>query len=548
MTLVDIKLTQGSYWKGAQLPYWVYMIVVVLLGGLGLDHLLLRSPGTFLMKLLIPTLGFWYLYDIAQVFGERESVEKYGLGVPWYGPIGLGAGMFINKDASNLSPPTIPKPWIFLGYAILSIFFFIIPLNKVLIGDYAGCLAQISMYTILALFSLGITAILAICWGIYDAYRLVFDTKGLFEKGAARVFPATWIMDPYFNKGALGPEMVPVVKSDEDKGIISKIINYVVGFYTFGPRMAIGAATSAAKLATDTATSTVKAVTDTAASTVQGVTDTAASTVKGVTDTATSTVSGVKDGIIQRGQNTASAINSATGGLASKVIDKAKEKVGGIGGKVVNLVERKANEIEKRVDDSIEKAVDKGVGSIVNRITDIPNKAATTVDALGKVATIHTDAALAAVQTATAATDIAKAGPKVLGKVADKLTDPVVQDAAVSSVIDNYLPAAASGIMSQFIPTAPLPGVAGVPGVPAVPGVPPVPASVAPALQKGGAILANSSDPAFSSAVLIFSVAVLAFGGYVMYSFRKAVDLNRNDRPDDSPPDPEPVRGSFKAK
>jgi len=523
MTLVDIKLTQGSYWKGAQLPYWVYMVVVVLIGGLGLDHLLLRSPATFLMKLLIPTLGFWYLYDIAQVFGERELVEKYGLGVPWYGPIGLGAGMFINKDASNLSPPTIPKPWIFLAYAVLSIFFFIIPLNKILIGDYAGCLAQISMYTILALFSLGITAILAICWGIYDAYRLVFDTKGLFEKGASRIFPATWVIDPYFNKGALGPEMVPVVKSDEDKGIISKIINYIVGFYTFGPRMAIGAATSAAKLATDTAASTVKAVTDTAASTV-----------KGATDTATSTVSGVKDSIIQKGQNTASAINSATGGLASKVIDKAKEKVGGIGGKVVNLVERKANEIEKRVDDSIEKAVDKGVGSVVNRITDLPNKAATTVDALGKVATIHTDAALAAVQTATAATDIAKAGPKVLGKVADKLTDPAVQDAAVSSVIDNYLPAAASGIMSQFIPTASVPGT-------------PVASDPTP-LQKGGAILTNSSDPAFSSAVLIFSVAVLAFGGYVMYSFRKAADLNRNDRPDDSPPDPDPVRKSPKAK
>ena len=271
MTLLDVKLTQGSYWKGAQLPYWAYMVVVVALGGLGIDHLLLRSPYTFLMKLLIPTLGFWYLYDIAQVFGERELVEKYGLGVPWYGPIGLGAGIFINKDASNLAPPTIASPWIYMVYAILSIFFFVFPLNKIVIGDYAGCIAHIFMYTLLALFSLGLTAILAICWGIYDAFRVLFDTKGLFEKGAARIFPATLVMNPYFNKGALGPEPMPPVKPEEQKGLLSKIISYIIGFYTFGPRMALGAATSAAKLATDTASTVVKEVTDTAASTVKGV-------------------------------------------------------------------------------------------------------------------------------------------------------------------------------------------------------------------------------------------------------------------------------------
>jgi len=447
MTLVDVKLTQGSYWKGAQLPYWVYMVVVVLLGGLGLDHLLLRSPYTFLMKLLIPTLGFWYLYDIAQVFGERELVEKFGLGVPWYGPMGLGAGIFINKNASNLAPPTIAKPWIYMIYAILSIFFFIIPLNKVLIGDYAGCIAQICMYTILALFSLGLTAILALCWGIYDAFRVLFDTKGLFEKGAARIFPATFVMDPYFNKGALGPEPMPPVKPEEQKSILSKIISYIIGIYTFGPRMALGAATSTAKFVGNTAATTAKEVGTVAGDVVKEVTDTAANTVKGVEDT-----------IVQKGENTVKALNTVTGGLASKAIDKAEEKVGGIAGKVTDLVKKKADEIEERVDTSINKAVGKGVDSVVDRVTSMPNKVATAVDTLGKVATVQADVAMAGVQTLTAATDIAKAGPKVLVKVADKLTDPAVQDAAVDSMVDNFLPAAASGIMSKFVPTAPVPG------------------------------------------------------------------------------------------
>lgn len=543
MTLVDVKLTQGSYWKGAQLPYWVYMVVVVLLGGLGLDHLLLRSPYTFLMKLLIPTLGFWYLYDIAQVFGERELVEKFGLGVPWYGPMGLGAGIFINKNATNLSPPTVAKPWIYMIYAILSIFFFIIPLNKVLIGDYAGCIAQICMYTILALFSLGLTGILALCWGIYDAFRVVFDIKGLFEKGAARIFPATLVMEPYFNKGALGPDPMPPVKPEEQKSLLSKIISYIIGVYTFGPRMAIGAATSAAKFVGNTAATTAKEVT-----TVAG------DAVKEVTDTAVDTVKGVKDTVVQKGENTVKALNSVSGGLASKAIDKAEEKIGGIGGKVTDLIQKKANEIEERVDTSINKAVGKGVNSVVDRVTSMPNKVATAVDTLGKVATVQADVAMAAVQTATAATDIAKAGPKVLGKVADKLTDPEVQDAAVDAVVDNFLPAAASGIMSKFVPTAPVPGspaaqaASTAASAAAASAAATSPAAAAAAVQKGGAMITASSDPAFSSAVLIFSVALLAFGGYVMYSFRKAADLNRNDRQDDSPPDAEPVRGSPKAK
>ena len=493
MTLLDVKLTQGSYWKGAQLPYWAYMVVVVLIGGLGLDHLLLRSPYTFLMKLLIPTFGFWYLYDIAQVFGERELVEKYGLGVPWYGPIGLGAGIFINKDASNLSPPTIASPWIYMIYAVLSIFFFVFPLNKIIIGDYAGCIAHICMYTILALFSLGLTAILAICWGIYDAFRVLFDTKGLFEKGAARIFPATLVMDPYFNKGALGPEPGP---PDPNPGFFNKITKWFMDYTPWGIMM---------KLLSPFV------------------------------------------GIISKIGGKAVAVGSTVG-------EKVADKAGNMAGKLEHKLEEKAGEIENKVDASIDKAVDKTVDSVVKKVVDLPGKAATAVNAAGKAATIEADAAIAAVQTATAVTDIAKTGPEVLSKVADRLGDANVQKAAVNTVVNKFLPVAASGIMRELIPTAPVPGTPGAnaanaAAAAATASAAATAAATPAAVQKGGAlILESSSDPAFSSAVLIFSVALLAFGGYVMYSFRKAADLNRNDRPDDSPPDAEPVRGSPKAK
>mgnify|MGYP000396885918 CR=1 FL=1 len=79
--LLDVKLTQGAYWKGTQIPYWLYMALTIfpLTGLLGIDHLLLRSPWTALLKFLtmIPLLGYWYFYDIAQVTGEHDLIEKY---------------------------------------------------------------------------------------------------------------------------------------------------------------------------------------------------------------------------------------------------------------------------------------------------------------------------------------------------------------------------------------------------------------------------------------------------------------------------------------
>ena len=93
--MLDIQVTQGSYWKGAQIPYYMFIILTIFGGLFGLDHLALRSPLTAILKVLsiIPLLGFWYFYDIAQAIGEREYVEKYGIAVPFYGPIGIGAGI-----------------------------------------------------------------------------------------------------------------------------------------------------------------------------------------------------------------------------------------------------------------------------------------------------------------------------------------------------------------------------------------------------------------------------------------------------------------------
>jgi len=173
-------------------------------GLLGIDHMVLRSPLTAVLKVLsiIPLFGFWYFYDIAQATGERERIEKYGIAVPFYGPTGIGAGIFSGTEGIAEAPKHIAGPWKFLAYALTTCIFIAFPINKFVIGDYAGGISQILMY--LAVFTL-ITPLLAIAWGFYDIYRVLFDTRGILEKGAARVLPASWAFGDYFKREALGP-------------------------------------------------------------------------------------------------------------------------------------------------------------------------------------------------------------------------------------------------------------------------------------------------------------------------------------------------------
>jgi hypothetical protein len=293
MPLIDIGITQGDYWKGSgkgggQIGYWMYLIFVVVFGLLGLDHLLLRSPMTFLLKLLtmIPLLGFWWIYDIAQVTGEWDLVKEHGIGIPFYGPMGIGKGMFINEKGTNLSPLDTPRPWLFVAYVLLTLTFFVFPLNKIVVGDYTGAFAQLLMYFPGMLF-FGVGIFLAMGWGAYDLYRIFFDTRGVLEKGVARIPPATWwpfSMNPYAKKGSLGPRKDdPVTPGiiEAVAGIPLKVVNaYGSAVEGIGKGAGmVGQATGAFVASGIGAANEMTAgVASSAAKTVQGVTEQAGET------------------------------------------------------------------------------------------------------------------------------------------------------------------------------------------------------------------------------------------------------------------------------
>ena len=81
------------------LSYNIFLGLSVLGGFLGLDHLYLRSPLTFIAKLItnIFTFGTWWLYDATQAIFNRDVVKIFGLGVPGLGPRGIAAGV-LAKD------------------------------------------------------------------------------------------------------------------------------------------------------------------------------------------------------------------------------------------------------------------------------------------------------------------------------------------------------------------------------------------------------------------------------------------------------------------
>jgi hypothetical protein len=199
--MLDIKVTQGSYWKGSQIPYNVFICMTIFGGLFGLDHLALRSPLTAILKFLsiIPLLGFWYFYDIAQALGERENVEKYGISVPFYGPTGIGAGIFSGTKDVPLAPKDIPGPWRYLAYVLTTCIFVVFPINKFVLGDYIGGILHILLYILFPL------TFVAIAWSFYDIYNVLFKTKETFEQGVPRMVPASMLLGNYFRRDAIGP-------------------------------------------------------------------------------------------------------------------------------------------------------------------------------------------------------------------------------------------------------------------------------------------------------------------------------------------------------
>ena len=161
--------TEGGQ-GAAYLSYNVFLALSVLGGFLALDHLYLRSPLTFLAKLILNifTLGAWWLYDASHAVFNRDVVKIFGLPLPGWGPKGIGAGTMASDVPDK-------KHMAFFAYGLALIFGGIFGLDSFLVGDkQSGFIRLISLITV-------IFAPLAIFWWGINLVKFFAKTKDVVE-------------------------------------------------------------------------------------------------------------------------------------------------------------------------------------------------------------------------------------------------------------------------------------------------------------------------------------------------------------------------------
>ena len=188
------------------LSYDVFMALAVIGGFFALDHLYLRSPLTFLAKIVINLLffGVWWIWDALQAVFNDDVIKVFGLGVPSLGPKGIAAGVLANDVPDK-------KHMRFFIYAICLLFTGIFGVDSFLVGDKtSGFIRLISLITL-------IFSPIALVWWLYKLFKFFFDTKTVTNTNYE-----------YF--GAPSPPIPPTVaeKLKSSIPILGSIINPLV--------------------------------------------------------------------------------------------------------------------------------------------------------------------------------------------------------------------------------------------------------------------------------------------------------------------------------
>ena len=146
--------SHGDYWNGYMVDATLYKIFAMfpLTGLLGIDHLVLRSPFTAIVKFLVNLTfyGAWYIYDIIQITMDQEFLAKYGMSTPW-GPRGHSYKLFSNLTENNLGEFAKASPYnggffstmLFLVYTGLIVTLGFTGLPMILAGDFSGGITKL---------------------------------------------------------------------------------------------------------------------------------------------------------------------------------------------------------------------------------------------------------------------------------------------------------------------------------------------------------------------------------------------------------------------
>lgn len=213
----------------AYLSYDVFLGLSVLGGFFALDHLYLRSPLTFLAKLVVNIMffGVWWLYDALQAVFNTDVVKVYGLGIPGFGPKGIAAGVLANPVPSG-------KHMRFFTYAAALFFGGMIGLDSFLVGDrQTGIIRLVSLVSMIFM-------PIALLWWVYKMFQFFTNTKSVVNAHAnffgaeggsfGSSFPFLgWLFSPSgWVQSIFGPIIDPIVDTAQMAiGTVDKTVNTV---------------------------------------------------------------------------------------------------------------------------------------------------------------------------------------------------------------------------------------------------------------------------------------------------------------------------------
>jgi len=217
------------------LSYDVFVGLSVFGGFLGLDHLYLRSPLTFLAKIIVNIMffGIWWIYDATQAVFNKDIVKVFGLGIPGLGPKGIGAGVLAKDEPDK-------KHMRFFIYAFCLLFGGIIGIDSFVLGH-----SNWGIFSLIATLSVIFLPASAANWG-YQVFRFFTDVKSVINENST-----------YFGG--------PPGQSRSDR-FFAKILNYFNPIETVIRPVVkpVADAITVASTALDKASSAVIGVTDTA--------------------------------------------------------------------------------------------------------------------------------------------------------------------------------------------------------------------------------------------------------------------------------------------
>ena len=197
-------------WKGSDRNFYVFAILSILFGFIGLDHFYLRSFGTGTQKALtnFATLGLWYWWDIAQVMTQGKKVRKEGLSSPFDWILGIGRGVFeplpeisfpsgetfiegnqVPQQPQQGGKPQFPAQKSYILYAFLAIFLGWLGADKFYMGYTGQGIAKVLSCFNIFLFMFGWL------WVLWDSVFAFFFTQDIMKHGISAPLPYSFFFN-----------------------------------------------------------------------------------------------------------------------------------------------------------------------------------------------------------------------------------------------------------------------------------------------------------------------------------------------------------------